>query len=164
MPFFQQYLLTLCLSLLLLCLLMVLCDQRSSILLPQLAEGSNDYPFFKAIQYFKKLRYVHYLFRYHAIAHLRDYSIVQTQFMYWATKTNSVTHFIVIFASLLWCVTEPVISSRCAVLCLVTQSCPTLQPQVLSPTRLLCPWGFSRQEYWSGLPCLPPGESSQPRD
>ena len=26
------------------------------------------------------------------------------------------------------------------------------------PTRLLCPWGFSRQEYWSGLPCPPPGE------
>ena len=24
--------------------------------------------------------------------------------------------------------------------------------------------GFSRQEYWSGLPCPPPGESSQPRD
>ena len=24
--------------------------------------------------------------------------------------------------------------------------------------------GFSRQEYFSGLPCLPPGESSQPRD
>ena len=24
-------------------------------------------------------------------------------------------------------------------------------------TRLLCPWGFSRQEYWSGLPCPPPG-------
>ena len=23
---------------------------------------------------------------------------------------------------------------------------------------------FSRQEYWSGLPCSPPGESSQPRD
>ena len=22
-----------------------------------------------------------------------------------------------------------------------------------SPARLLCPWGFSRQEYWSGLPC-----------
>ena len=25
------------------------------------------------------------------------------------------------------------------------------------PARLLCPWGFSRQEYWSGLPCPPPG-------
>ena len=24
--------------------------------------------------------------------------------------------------------------------------------------------GFSRQEYWSGLPCPPPGESSQPHD
>ena len=24
--------------------------------------------------------------------------------------------------------------------------------------------GFSRQEYWSGLPCPAPGESSQPRD
>ena len=23
--------------------------------------------------------------------------------------------------------------------------------------QLLCPWGFSRQEYWSGLPCPPPG-------
>jgi len=22
---------------------------------------------------------------------------------------------------------------------------------------LLCSWGFSRQEYWSGLPCPPPG-------
>ena len=26
----------------------------------------------------------------------------------------------------------------------------------LQPTRLLCSWGFSRQEYWSGLPCSPP--------
>ena len=24
--------------------------------------------------------------------------------------------------------------------------------------RLLCPWGFSRQEYWSGLPCPPSGD------
>ena len=33
-----------------------------------------------------------------------------------------------------------------------------LQPYELEPTRLLCPWGFFRQEYWSGLPCLPPGD------
>ena len=26
------------------------------------------------------------------------------------------------------------------------------------PTRLLCPWGFSRQEYWNGLLGPPPGE------
>ena len=30
------------------------------------------------------------------------------------------------------------------------------------PTRLLCPWGFSRQEYWSGLPCPPPGDLPNP--
>ena len=27
---------------------------------------------------------------------------------------------------------------------------------------LLCPWGFSRQEYWSGLPCLPSGDLPNP--
>ena len=28
----------------------------------------------------------------------------------------------------------------------------SLCPHRLEPTRLLCPWGFSRQKYWSGLP------------
>ena len=28
--------------------------------------------------------------------------------------------------------------------------------------RLLCPWGFSRQEYWSGLPCPLPGDLPNP--
>ena len=31
-----------------------------------------------------------------------------------------------------------------------------LPPHVLQPTMLLCPWGFSMQEYWSWLPCPPP--------
>ena len=38
------------------------------------------------------------------------------------------------------------------------QSCLTLLPYGLQPTRFLSPWGFSRQGYWSGLPCLPPGD------
>ena len=38
----------------------------------------------------------------------------------------------------------------------------TLQSHGLWPTRLLCPWGFSRQEYWSGLPCPPPGDLPNP--
>ena len=29
-------------------------------------------------------------------------------------------------------------------------------------SRLLCPWEFSRQEYWSGLPCPPPGDLPNP--
>ena len=33
----------------------------------------------------------------------------------------------------------------------------SLQCHELQPIRLLCPWGFSRQEYWNGLPCKPPG-------
>ena len=34
------------------------------------------------------------------------------------------------------------------------QSCPTLCNPMdpMLPTRLLCPWDFSKQEYWSGLP------------
>ena len=46
----------------------------------------------------------------------------------------------------------------------VAQSCVFLcRTQVtLLPTRLLCPWGFSRQEYWSGLPCPPPGDLPDP--
>ena len=37
----------------------------------------------------------------------------------------------------------------------------SLQPHGLQPTRPLCPWGFSRQDYWSGLPC-PPGHLPKP--
>ena len=47
--------------------------------------------------------------------------------------------------------------------CLVAQSCPTLCiPYKLQPARLLGPCGFSRQEYWSVLPCSPPGDLPNP--
>ena len=51
-------------------------------------------------------------------------------------------------------------SSQCR--CLVAQPCPTLQLHGLQPARLLCPWGFSRQKYWSGLPSPPPGDLPKP--
>ena len=55
------------------------------------------------------------------------------------------------------------IKSPCAVLCLVAQLCPTLwDPHGLQPARLLCPWVFSRQIHWSGLPCLSPGDLPTP--
>ena len=48
-------------------------------------------------------------------------------------------------------------------LCLVAESCPTLcDPLDCSRPRLLCPWGFSWQEYWHGLPCPPPGDLPNP--
>ena len=54
-----------------------------------------------------------------------------------------------------------VLALCCAVLSHSIMS-ESLQPLGLEPTRLLCPWGFSRQEYWSGLPCLPPGDLPNP--
>ena len=38
----------------------------------------------------------------------------------------------------------------------------SLGPHGLQPAGLRCPWGFSRQEYWSGLPCPPPGDLPNP--
>ena len=51
----------------------------------------------------------------------------------------------------------------CAVSCLVAQWCPTLWAlHELWPARLLCPWGFSRKESWSGSPCPPPVDFPNP--
>ena len=50
----------------------------------------------------------------------------------------------------------------CAVLSHLVLS-NSLQPHGLQLARLLWPWGFSRQEYWSGLPCPPPGDHPNPR-
>ena len=42
------------------------------------------------------------------------------------------------------------------------QSCPTLyDPMVCSPQAPLS-MGLSRREYWSGLPCPPPGDLPDP--
>ena len=49
----------------------------------------------------------------------------------------------------------------CAVLSLLVVS-NSLQPCELQPTRHLCPWGVSRQEYWSGLPWPPPRDLPNP--
>ena len=54
-------------------------------------------------------------------------------------------------------------SEKECVLCLVAQSCLTLcNLHGLQPPRLLSPWGFSRQEYWTGLPFPSPGDLSNP--
>ena len=38
----------------------------------------------------------------------------------------------------------------------------SVQTHGLLPARLLCPWGFARQEYWSALLCPPPGNLPNP--
>ena len=49
-------------------------------------------------------------------------------------------------------------------LCLLTQSCLALCDPIdcTLPGSSLCPWGFSRQEYWSELPCPLPGDIPNP--
>ena len=42
------------------------------------------------------------------------------------------------------------------------QSCPTLLHPMTTAHQALLSMGFSRQEYWSGLPCPPPGDLSDP--
>ena len=44
-------------------------------------------------------------------------------------------------------------------LCLILDS---LWSRGLWPARCFCPWRFSRQEHWSGLPCPPPGDLPVP--
>ena len=61
---------------------------------------------------------------------------------------------------------DPVFSSSSVFLPLVcvksVQSCPTLcDPMHYSPQAPLS-MGFLRQEYWSGLPCPPPGDPPDP--
>ena len=49
--------------------------------------------------------------------------------------------------------------TACYVTSVVSHS---LRPRGLWTTRPLCPWGLSRQEYWSGLPCPSPKHDPYP--
>ena len=85
-------------------------------------------------------------------------------------------HMIFILHLLMWCImlidlqmlNHPCIPgiyhtwSWCALLCLVAVVSNSLWPHGLQSVRVLCPWGFSRQEYWSGLPRPPPGDCPNP--
>ena len=58
----------------------------------------------------------------------------------------------------LWDTTKAALRGKSQIhnlICLVSQSCPNLC-NLMESARLLCLWGFSRQEYWSGLPFPPP--------
>ena len=46
---------------------------------------------------------------------------------------------------------------------LVTKLCPTLVTPWAEACQPPLSVGFSRQEYWSGLPCLPSGDLNDPR-
>ena len=45
---------------------------------------------------------------------------------------------------------------------LVAKLCLTFETAWTVAFRLFCPWDFFRQQYWSGLPCLPSGNLPDP--
>ena len=47
-------------------------------------------------------------------------------------------------------------------ICMLLQPCPTLWDPVTVAHQAPLSMGFSRQEYWSGLPCPPPGDLPDP--
>ena len=63
--------------------------------------------------------------------------------------------------SMLWIIYTFSVNMCCAILSHSVMS-DSLWPCGLWTARLLCPWGFSRQEYWSGLPCPAPGDLPDP--
>ena len=54
----------------------------------------------------------------------------------------------------------------CFSICCTVLSCSVMSESLganeLQPTRLHCPWGFSRQECWSGFSCTPRGDLPNP--
>ena len=57
---------------------------------------------------------------------------------------------------------HPTLECRCCAVFSLSVLSDSLQLRGLQPTRLLCPRGFSRQEYWSGLLHPPPGDLPNP--
>ena len=63
------------------------------------------------------------------------------------------------YVKAVYCHAAYLTSLQSAVLCWVAQSCPTLcNPMDCSPPGSSVHEEFSRQEYWSRLPCPPPGD------
>ena len=60
----------------------------------------------------------------------------------------------------IWCCDKSQVQMACAVLYLVVQLCLTLYNPMDCARQASLSMGFSRQEYWSGLPCPPPGYMS----
>ena len=64
--------------------------------------------------------------------------------------------------SLRWKWRMPESHHSCASVLSCSVTSDSLWPPGWQPARLLCPWGFSRQEYWSELPCPLPGDLPNP--
>ena len=78
----------------------------------------------------------------------------------WYSTQYMFTKYLIQLENLCWGMILRVLTSKLLIL-LCVLSCSvmseSLSPCGLYLARLLCPWGLSRQEHWSGLPYLPSG-------
>ena len=77
----------------------------------------------------------------HSLHHL----ILLVSSFFFFNLSHSIRYVVLSLCGFTWCVLSCSVASN------------FLGPDGLQPVRLLCPWGFSREEHWSGLPCPPPG-------
>ena len=76
------------------------------------------------------------------------------------TELNKVMNKPVISPLYMWKLSHKPRSVLCCAVLSRSVVSNSLRPHGLQPARHRCPWGFSRQEYWSGLLCPPPGNLS----
>ena len=71
-----------------------------------------------------------------------------------SSVVHTVRFTVVLITSFLWLLSSAVLSR--------SVMSDSLWPHGPQPSRLLCSWRFSRQEYWSAFPCTPPGDHLNP--
>ena len=119
-----------------------------------------------------------YQIRHHLWGHIPDALRVGLNCLHWASTAPvhlSISHALsarVCYCLLLthysvntWSV-SPLLTLEysCVLLCTCAQSCPTFATPWTRTRQSSPSMEFSQQEYWSGLPLYPLGESSWPRD
>ena len=77
-----------------------------------------------------------------------------------SSTTSATRYFFRVYLIRLWVPSEGFIQLQVpGPCCLVSKSCPTLcNPMDYVASQALLSMGFSRQGYWNGLPCPPPGD------
>ena len=94
--------------------------------------------------------------------HIECSTFTASSFRIWNSSTGMPSPPLALFIVMLFIPSPSDLICMCA--CVLSHfSCVKLCVTAwLQPTRLLCSWGFSGQEYWCGLLCPPPGDLPNP--
>ena len=107
--------------------------------------------------YQKGFIFVNHLVR--CLAHVNLLMTVSSYFFYFHSLICKTAFLLSHLKAGFYCIPDTHIHA-CVLSCLVVSDC--LRPCILQSPRILCPWNFSRQEYWSELPFPSPGDLLDP--